>query len=197
MIYIIRHGQTILNKTKALQGRSDYPLTDAGIAEAEMAEQWFREHGITFSEVWSSPSVRAVQTAQIISGNEAAVQTDDRLLEMEYGPYEGTDLSSPPPEIITFFSDFVHNPAPEGMEQLSDVVDRAGSFMEELKTAAPKGSILISTHAILMKGILEYLTPGSGGSYWSRYLGNCAVYSTEIVKDAYTVPVELKMYPEE
>ena len=37
MIYIIRHGQTELNNRKVLQGRSDYPLNDAGIAQAQEA----------------------------------------------------------------------------------------------------------------------------------------------------------------
>lgn len=193
MIYIIRHGQTVLNKAKALQGRSDHPLNDDGIAEAEKAGQWFKEHGITFARVWSSPMVRAVQTAEIVSGDTLPVQTDDRLMEMEYGPYEGVSLDAPPPEIITFFSDFVRNPAPKGMEQLSEVVKRAGSFMEDLKASAPEGNILISTHAILMKGVLEYLTPESNGSYWSKYLGNCAVYAVEIVQGSYTVPVETDM----
>ena len=34
---------------------------------------------------------------------------------------------------------------------------------------------MISTHAIAMKGLLEYLTPESQGRYWSKYIGNCAV----------------------
>ena len=38
---------------------------------------------------------------------------------------------------------------------------RAGEFIEEIKDL--QGNILISTHAILMKGILEYLTPDSNG----------------------------------
>ena len=47
------------------------------------------------------------------------------------------------------------------MKPLSSVVKRAGEFIEEIKDL--HGNILISTHAILMKGILEYLTPDSNG----------------------------------
>ena len=114
---------------------------------------------------------------------------DERLIEMDYGPYEGMDLNALAPEVITFFSDFEHNPAPEGMEQLDSVVARAGAFIEEL--AGQGGNILVSTHAIAMKGILEYLTPDSHGSYWSKYIGNCAVYVTEYKNGAFTVPVEI------
>ena len=191
MIYIMRHGQTGMNKIKALQGRSDLPLTEIGVEQAEAAGAWFRGQGVSFSKVYSSPLNRAIHTAKLAAGEEVEVITDDRLIEMDYGPYEGTDLKNPPPEIITFFSDFVHNPAPEGMEQLSEVVKRAGDFMEELRRERLGGDILISTHAILMKGILEYLTPESGGSYWSKYIANCSVYATEFTEDGYTVPVEV------
>ena len=187
MIYIIRHGQTELNSRGVLQGRSDHALNEKGIAQAKEAAERLR--GISFSAVWSSPLVRALQTAQIIvPGLPLAV--DDRLIEMDYGPYEGADLKHLPPEVITFFQDFVHNPAPRGMEPLETVVRRAGAFMEERCRSSE--NILISTHAIAMKGILEYLTPGSGGTYWSKYIGNCEVYITEFQDGHFLVPTKLK-----
>ena len=188
MIYIIRHGQTDMNNRKVLQGRSDHPLNDAGIAQAQKAAYELRH--ISFIKVYTSPLKRAVQTAEILAPNAHAV-IDDRLIEMDYGPYEGADLNHLPPEILTFFSDFAHNPAPDGMEQLSSVVERAGSFLEEIRDQ--EGDILISTHAIAMKGILEYLTPGSGGAYWSKYIGNCAVYVAESINGTIGVPKELEI----
>lgn len=188
MICIIRHGQTELNNRQVLQGRSDHPLNAQGIAQAEAAAIRLREKGIAFDRVYSSPLIRAVQTAQIVAPG-VSVQTDDRLIEMDYGPYEGMDLNAPAPEIVAFFSDFIHNPAPEGMEPLGEVVARVGAFMEELK--ACRGNILVSTHAIAMKGILEYLTPDSRGGYWSKYIGNCAVYAVTPDGGGYRVPTEL------
>ena len=38
-LYIIRHGQTELNSRQVLQGRSDYPLNEAGIAQAQAAAE--------------------------------------------------------------------------------------------------------------------------------------------------------------
>lgn len=184
MIYLIRHGKTELNRANVLQGRSDYPLNEEGIRQAEEAAE--RLQGISFHHVFTSPLVRAVQTAQIIvPGINPSV--DQRLIEMDYGPYEGSDLKNPDPEIIRFFSDFVNNPAPEGMEQLDSVVSRMGEFLEEIRGLS--GNILISTHAIAMKGALEYLTPESKGSYWSKYIGNCAVYTFENTGGTYSIPV--------
>ncbi len=111
---------------------------------------------------------------------------------MDYGPYEGTNLKNLPPELLKFFKDFVNTPAPEGMEKLSDVTARMGSFLEEIKPLAKEGDILIATHALAMKGALEYLTPDSGGSYWAKYIGNCAVYAAEVGDGAYGVPFEVE-----
>ena len=192
MIYIIRHGQTEKNRASVLQGRSDIPLNDSGRQQAEEVKDRFIKAGIHFDLVYTSPLIRAVQTAEIIAGGIPQLK-DDRLIEMDYGPYEGMDLANPAPEVLEFFRDFVHNPAPNGMEPLQAIVVRLGSFLEEIREEAAEKNILISTHAIAMKGALEYLTPDSGGSYWSKFIGNCAVYTSEITTEgSWGIPVPWK-----
>ena len=237
-LYIIRHGETAGNKKALLLGRgTDSPLNEKGREQAQNAAEQFRSAGIRFDRVFSSPLIRAVETARIVSGQEP--ETDDRLIEMERGPYEGADLKKIPPELAYFFSDFVRHPAPEGMESLESICARAKDLLAELKVleelqgpeklkgleelqrpekqkrleelqgleklkaintagraerpedaGSPGGScsILLSTHAIAMKGFLETLTPESGGAYWSKYIGNCEVYVTELMDGKYTVP---------
>ena len=161
MLYIIRHGQTELNSKHALQGRSDHPLNDTGKEQARETSKALENLGIRFDHVYTSPLIRAIQTAEIIApGIEPLI--DERVIEMDYGPYEGTDLNNLPPEVLEFFRDFSHNPAPKGMEQLSSVVERLGRFLEEIRDVS--GNVLLSTHAIAMKGALEYLTPESRGA---------------------------------
>ena len=186
MLYIIRHGQTEMNSLRVLQGRSDFALNETGLAQASEAAGKLR--GVRFDCVYASPLRRAVQTAELLAPG-AEIVIDERLIEMDYGPYEGADLQNLPPEILTFFSDFVHNPAPSGMEQLTAVVARVGAFLEELR--GREENILISTHAIAMKGILEYLTPESNGAYWSKFIGNCAVYTSQNQNGTFSIPSEL------
>ncbi len=186
MIYIVRHGQTEMNNRKALQGRSDVPLNEIGRRQACSAAEKLKD--IRFDRVYTSPLKRSIQTARIIAPYVEPV-IEDRLIEMDYGPYEGCDLTRLPPEIITFFSDFVNNPAPDGMERLSDVIARVASFLDELRNA--EGNILLSAHAISMKGMLEYLTPDSNGAYWSKYIGNCSVYTVENRDGKIGIPAEL------
>jgi broad specificity phosphatase PhoE len=189
-IYIIRHGQTDANLRHELQGRRDIPLNEKGREQARRVRTFLDECGIAFDRVYSSPLGRAVETARIVSGGGVPVETDDRLLEMDYGPYEGMDLREPVPEVVTFFSNFVRNPAPAGMEPLSSVTARAGRFIEDVAHASGE-RVLVSTHATLMKGILEYLTPEPRGGYWSKFIGNCAVYQCVYRDGAFSVPVEV------
>ncbi len=190
MLYIIRHGKTELNAKMLMQGRSDHPLNEAGFAQAEEAAGRFREMGVTNDKVYTSPLIRAVQTAKAIAP-DAEIEVEQRLIEMDYGPYEGMDLRDPAPEVIEFFMDFINVPAPEGMEPLPAIVERLGSFLDEIVEEAKDRNILISTHAIAMKGALEYLTPESKGSYWAKNIGNCDIYASEVRDGAFTVPVQL------
>ena len=197
-IYFIRHGQTDLNRKRVLQGRVDQPLNEEGIAQAQEAGERLHSCGVTFDRIISSPLKRAMDTALIIAGENVPLQTDERLLEMDYGPYEGADLKTPPPEIVNFFADFAHVPAPDGMEPLNHVVQRLGLFLEDLREEiagrdeALEETILISTHAIAMKGALEYLTPQSHGTYWGTHIRNCELYVTYLEDGEFTVPVPVE-----
>ena len=190
-VYILRHGQTDANKARLLQGRSNRPLNEEGTEQAKKAGEWFRSENIQFNKVYSGPLLRAIQTAEYVSGKVPEI--DDRLTELDYGPYEDMDLRNPHPEITEFFRDFINVPAPAGMEPLDQVTSRLGAFLEDLAKNPVEGNVLISTHAIAMKGALEYLTPESRGSYWHKFIGNCAVYVTEYIEHGYTVPEEV--YP--
>ncbi|MBR3239669.1 MAG: histidine phosphatase family protein [Oscillospiraceae bacterium] len=108
-----------------------------------IAERVAREHNIIFGRVFSSPLIRAVQTARIVAPG-VSEETDDRLIEMDIGPFEGMDLNAPTPQIIAFFGDFIHNPTPRGMEPLADVVARAGAFREALRTCGGMSWFLLT-----------------------------------------------------
>lgn len=175
-VYIVRHGRTAMNRRGQLQGRgTNLPLDNVGLGQARAAGEWARGEGLRFDRVVSSPLVRAVQTAEAITGLPAeAIERDDRLLEMDYGPWEGYELSQHDPAVEAFFADFAHAPAPEGMEPLAHVVERAREFLASL--VGEDGRVLVSTHAIMLKGCLEALDPAAEGAWWSRYVGNCWVY---------------------
>ena len=87
MIYILRHGKTDWNVLRKLQGRTDIPLNETGRAMAAEAAE--RYAGVHFDVCYSSPLVRAKETAQIIlKDRDVPIYIDDRLMEMFFVIYE-------------------------------------------------------------------------------------------------------------
>ena len=186
MICIIRHGQTELNSRRIIQGRSDYPLNENGIAQARQASD--KLNGIAFDFVYSSPLIRAIQTAKILAPDADPI-LDGRLVDMDYGPFEGTGIDELPPEALAYFRDFYHNPVPNGMEPIGSVMRRAASFLEE--RCRTDRNILVVTHAIVMKRLLEHLASGSA-DFRQRHMGNCVVYRAELLPHGtWSIPEEL------
>lgn len=192
MIYLIRHGQTAMNIARRLQGRRDEPLNDTGREQARAAAEWLRARGVAFDRVITSPLCRAYETAQILSGGGVPIETDERLMELDCGPYEGMDLLSPTPEIAEFFKDFNHAPTPAGMEPLDHVVERTGAFLRDLKgLVSPEETVLITTHAIALKGLLQNLDPRPDGEWWNYPIHNCGGCVFALTGGDYTRPEEL------
>lgn len=70
-LHLVRHGQTFFNRYNRLQGWSNSPLTDAGLADADKAAAKLRD--IEFAAAYCSDTTRAQVTAQrILDANEAA-----------------------------------------------------------------------------------------------------------------------------
>ena len=204
-LYLLRHGRTTVNSQGRLQGRTDDPLDQLGEAQAAAVGSWASAHGLQFDAVVSSPLLRARQTAALASGatldQADAVATDELLLEMDYGPYDGFDFKhdKPDPALAAFFADFIHTPAPEGMESLDHVKERGAPFLRkcqdwyqgcsqtqssqtqssqtqssQTQTATDRPlRVLVVCHAIILKGILEDLDPSLAGSWWNTYMGTC------------------------
>ena len=190
MLYIIRHGQTARNKAKVLQGHFDEPMDAEGVAQARAAHERFVAAGLRFDRVYTSPLSRAVQTAEIVAPGVPRVM-DERLIEIDCGPYEGMDLLDPLPEVMAFFRDFRHVPAPEGMESLESIVGRVAAFLADVHDEAADKNILVSTHGVAMRGMLECLERGAAGDSWSKRIVNCAVYVAEALPGgAWSAPEE-------
>ena len=89
-IFVIRHGETDLNKAKILQGQTeDGNLNEAGIAQAHASLEFLPKD---ISIIFASPLKRAKQTAEIIAQylhSEGGVLFRDELKEKHYGSLSG------------------------------------------------------------------------------------------------------------
>lgn len=91
-IILVRHGQTTINAEKKLSGHSDPPLTEEGKEQAGRVAEGLASYKI--DRLFASPMQRAVDTARAISENSALeIETDKRLIEQNFGQWEGKSYS--------------------------------------------------------------------------------------------------------
>ena len=89
-IYVARHGQTQWNAENKVCGRTDLPLTELGLQQAQILADNAQGKGIEMIVV--SPMIRARQTAQAVADRyNIPMVVDERLIEQNFGIYEGVD----------------------------------------------------------------------------------------------------------
>jgi probable phosphoglycerate mutase len=139
MIYVIRHGQTDLNKEGKLQGRLGLPLNEIGILQAEGLRDKLKN--VKFDYVFSSPQERAVQTAEIATGMKAI--TDPRIDVFDLG--ESDRLKKSEVKMNGLIPD---SSIYKGVEDIEGYVKRVFNFMKELEARfrTSELNILLSGH---------------------------------------------------
>jgi broad specificity phosphatase PhoE len=85
-LFLLRHGATDWSASGQHTGRTDVPLNEVGIRQAQMLAK--RLAGHRFAAVFVSPRSRALETCRIVGLDRDAIVTDD-LSEWDYGIYEG------------------------------------------------------------------------------------------------------------
>lgn len=93
-IYIVRHGQTYINRYNKMQGWCDTPLTDQGIAGAEQAGEALKD--VPFDIALSSDLKRANDTCDVIIKHNVKCDEIQHIAtplfrEQFYGYFEGMD----------------------------------------------------------------------------------------------------------
>ena len=89
LIVALRHAPTGWNRDRRLQGRTDIALDEEGIA---VAARWRIDPGWAGYRILASPLQRARMTASILFP-DAEIGIDRRLIEMDFGAWEGKRLA--------------------------------------------------------------------------------------------------------
>ena len=172
-IYITRHGQTRYNKQKLMQGLTDEPLNEKGIAQAKEARAQIG--GIRFDAVYASPLDRAITTASIIGDvPKEDVITDPRLIETNFGRYELHSYYLLGPAFTLYWALPEIFPAPESVETIRSMVERSSSFLKELEEKDYE-TVLIACHGGIMRALCGYLDEKENGITWRPKPHNCEI----------------------
>jgi 2,3-bisphosphoglycerate-dependent phosphoglycerate mutase/probable phosphoglycerate mutase len=167
-IWLVRHGQTELNKARRYQGATDSPLTPFGLRQAEALGQRLRR--IPFRLAITSPATRTRLTAETILGNrEALIVEDPRWAETNHGRWEGLTYREVrahfPEEAVARFTDLLNGRAGGG-ESLAEVATRVTQGWAALLQQNPGGRVLLVSHATPIQLILCAISGMAPTLHW-------------------------------
>lgn len=201
-LYFIRHGETIWNKEKRLQGRTDIPLNEYGIELAKITSKALQD--VPFDIAYSSPLIRAKETAEIIMRKRnLTIHEDNRLIEMGFGNGEGESLPyiHAHPEMNIY--NFIHNPEAyipsDGGESFEELYARCQSFINDVILPAEKkySCMLLVGHGALIRGLIHCINNRPSKDFWTVTHKNCSVTIAECHNGNITLLEEAKIYYKE
>ena len=173
IIYLTRHGQTNLNKARLMQGLTDEPLNETGLAQARAMREKIGD--VHFDAVYASPLNRAVMTGAIIGGvDPSEVITDPRIIEADFGVYEKKKYYLMGPAMTLYWTLPEIFPAPKSVETTASLRERSSSFLRELEEKN-YGTVLIACHGGIMRALSGYLEDKKNGLAWRPKPHNCEV----------------------
>lgn len=200
-VYLVRHGETEWNSMRKLQGQTDIPLNEYGIELAEITAKELKD--IKFDRIFSSPLIRAVQTAEILRGDrDLEIKTDDRMKEINFGTCEG--------DIIPRFGDETDSPIwqfefdtdnyipAKGGETFAQIYARSMEFFKEciIPLEGECENVLMVGHGCFNRTLLNPIMGRPLSIFWDIKLDNCAVSIIDITGGQATVIEPGKKYYE-
>ena len=157
-IILVRHGETMANKTQLVLGTSDVPLTELGRDQAKAAAQKISLMEPSPTILFSSPYQRAKETAGYISNviglNPIFI---DGLKEMNSGEMEGikaSEMDDKYPEYMKNWRRDHSTARPPGGETLEEVHSRAWKSILNIFNEYDESLVVVVAHLFPIQGIL-------------------------------------------
>ena len=149
-IYIVRHGQSLMNEQKLIQGQKEFSnngLSKEGIKQIKGISQYIKK--LDINKIFSSDLQRCKESAELINKDiKVDVEYVKNLREQDCEDWEGLKSSEikkhPTKEII-----------PHHGESMKDVEKRVIPFIKSLMKEN-ESNILLLTHAAVIQNIIGY-----------------------------------------
>ena len=176
-IYLVRHGQTAWNREEIFRGRSNVPLNETGLREAELAAQFFR--GLEIRAVYSSPLSRASQTAgKIADVLSLKVEPLEGIIDMSFGVWEGRplrEIKASDEDRYRQWQEEPHRLKLPGGESLDEVRKRSMAALETVIRRHPEEAVILVTHRVINKVILCAVLGLDNSHFWQMSQDTTAI----------------------
>lgn len=144
-LYLARHGETVDNVNRIMQGQTQGRLTLNGIRQAEELRDSMAQ--ACLDAVVASDLRRAVDTAAIIAEPHGLpVTTTPLLRERDWGSFTGR-----------YIPELKDEPWPDDIETLDQLKARAAAFLDLMRREHTGQTVLAVGHGIINKAIQAVL----------------------------------------
>lgn len=159
-IYLIRHGESVGNQKKIFQGITDLPLSENGkLQVAALAE---RMKDIPLDKLYSSPLIRAYQTAEAVNRyHHLEIIVNPIFREISLGEFEGhsfDELEKTHPTELNLWKNELHNFAIKGGESMAEVYDRAKEAILNLVSENEGKTIAVTSHGAFIRSAFCFVS---------------------------------------
>jgi probable phosphoglycerate mutase len=179
-VFLIRHGRTAWNAKGLFQGTKDIPLDETGLFQAEAMAK--KAEQIPLDAVWSSPLLRALETARALAiKKDLEVRVHEGLREIEHGEWEGLDtrtVNSRWPGLLDLWHERPDEVVMPGGESLENVRVRV---LEAMDVVFDKGgeSVAVVSHDAVIKVLLCSWLGLPLGAFWRFDIANGSITGVE------------------
>jgi uncharacterized phosphatase len=145
---LFRHGQTDWNINFLLQGVTDIPMNETGLAQVKLAAQAIEAND--WDVVLTSPLTRAKETAAIIAAHVGFGQVfeNELLIERSFGEAEGLSHN----QWRAKYSNLDEIPGGESRTQLAA---RSQKLLDLVSSEFKGKRVLAVSHGALIRGLLS------------------------------------------
>ncbi len=157
-ITFISHGATIYSEEGRFSDAGNYPpLSELGVEEIETLTKYLKARGVKNDVIYTSPSVRTIQSAMMIS---KLFKKDyvvlDNLKQRSFGDWNGQTFSQVLKKYPDGFADILANPAeaPDNVENSVDFIKRVKSVIDEVVEQNIGNRIIIVTHPDIIQAAI-------------------------------------------
>ena len=174
-IIIVRHGRTEFNATGRLQGRTDNPLDEVGLAQAEAVAAYLQPELLSDTLFVCSPLLRARQTATaIVNRVGSSFDIDERWIELDYGSYEGLRQAEVPSNVWRDWKNDNDFAAPHG-ESLNQVQRRVAEACDDLVQRLNGRTAVVVSHVSPIKSAVAWALGMDASVGWKTQLSTASI----------------------
>jgi broad specificity phosphatase PhoE len=198
-LYFTRHGESEANTLGIISNRGlTYGLTDVGRQQAIALAARLKE--VRFARIYSSPLLRAIQTAEILAREldltglenlSGLVEITDALREYDCGILEGQPFAPYLDDYLRLFRDWTTGQWDRRFESGESLLDIQARFMPFIERIAREhgeaDDLLLVSHGGILLGVLPILLKNVDHTFANEhmYFGNTDVVVVESTPDGW------------